>query len=99
MPREGLLIRPLIPHSLSKTTGPLPTTGDSMSGRRSSNKGARTERATRLLLGHGLPRPVIALPETKATILAPSGANLFYGRQNQLTPGLIGDSNGGGVEP
>ena len=26
-----------------------------MSGRRSSNKGARTERAMRLLLGHGLP--------------------------------------------
>ena len=26
-----------------------------MSGRRSSNKGARTERARRLLLGHGLP--------------------------------------------
>jgi hypothetical protein len=101
-----------------------------MSGRRSSNKGARTERAMRLLLGHGLPardllgrldgrkyerlsrydqnglawmlqgRRVIALTETEATILAPSGATLVYRRRNQPAPGLIGDStDGGGVEP
>ena len=63
-----------------------------MSGRRSSNKGARTERATRLLLGHGLPRPVIALTETKATILAPSGASLMYRRHNKPALGPLGDS-------
>jgi hypothetical protein len=35
-----------------------------MSGRRSSNKGARTERAMRLLLGHGLPaRDLFGLAE------------------------------------
>src|SRR6516164_8704162 len=45
-------------------------------------------------------RPVIALTQTAATILAPSGANLMYCRQNQLAPGLIGDTtDGGGVGP
>jgi hypothetical protein len=33
---------------------------------------------------HG--RPVIALTETEATILAPSGANLVYGRHNEPAP-------------
>jgi hypothetical protein len=39
-----------------------------MSGRRSSNKGARTERATRLLLGHGLPaRDLCGRPDVPDT--------------------------------
>jgi hypothetical protein len=47
---------------------------------------------------HG--RPVIALTQTAATILAPSGASLMYRRHNQPAPGLSGDStSGGGVEP
>jgi hypothetical protein len=45
-------------------------------------------------------RPVIALTQTAATILAPSGANLTYHRHGKPVPGLIGDSmGGGGVEP
>jgi hypothetical protein len=45
-------------------------------------------------------RPVIALTENEATILAPIGANLTYGRHNKPAPGLIGDSTSdGGVEP
>ena len=98
-----------------------------MSGARSSNKGARIERAMRLLLGHGLParplfgwpdvpdrpgpkyqrlsrydqtglvwllrgRPVIALTQTAATILAPSGASLMYRRHNKPALGPLGDS-------
>jgi hypothetical protein len=47
---------------------------------------------------HG--RPVIALTQTAATILAPSGASLMYHRHSKPEPGLIGDStDGGGVEP
>jgi hypothetical protein len=39
---------------------------------------------------HG--RPVIALTRTAATILAPSGANLTYGRHNKPAPARLGDS-------
>jgi hypothetical protein len=38
---------------------------------------------------HG--RPVIALTQTAATILAPSGTSLMYHRHNKPAPGLIGD--------
>ena len=59
---------------------------------------SRYDQTGLIWLLHG--RPVIALTETKATILARSGATLVYGRQNQPAPGLIGDSmGGGGVEP
>jgi hypothetical protein len=45
-------------------------------------------------------RPVIALTQTAATILAPSGANLTYRRYIKPAPGLIGDNTDGGeVEP
>jgi hypothetical protein len=45
-------------------------------------------------------RPLIAVTETAATILATSGANLTYRRYIKPAPGLIGDStDGGGVEP
>jgi hypothetical protein len=37
-------------------------------------------------------RPVIALTETVAAILAPSGANLTYGRHNKPAPARLGDS-------
>jgi hypothetical protein len=37
-------------------------------------------------------RPVITLTQTTATILAPSGANLTYGRHNKPAPGPLGDS-------
>ena len=41
-------------------------------------------------------RPLIAVPETAAVILA----NLTYRRRNMPAPGLIGDStDGGGAEP
>ena len=50
--------------------------------------------------GHRQGQPVIALTETEATILAPSGANLTYCRHNKRAPGLIGGStDGGGVVP
>jgi hypothetical protein len=59
---------------------------------------SRYDQTGLIWLLHG--RPVIALTETRATILAPSGATLVYGRQNQPAPGLIGDStDDGGVEP
>jgi hypothetical protein len=49
-------------------------------------------------LSHG--RPVIALTQTAATILAPSGASLTYHRHGKPVPGLIGDTaDGGGVGP
>jgi hypothetical protein len=35
---------------------------------------------------------VIALTENEATILAPSGANLTYGRHNKSAPARLGDS-------
>jgi hypothetical protein len=37
-------------------------------------------------------RPVIALTETEATILTPSGANLTYGRHDKPAPARLGDS-------
>jgi hypothetical protein len=59
---------------------------------------SRYDQTGLIWLLHG--RPVIALTETAATILAPSGANLTYGRHNKPAPGLIGDStSGGGVVP
>jgi hypothetical protein len=39
-------------------------------------------------------RPLIAVTETAATILAPSGANLTYGRHNKPAPGPLGDRIG-----
>jgi len=50
----------------------------------------------RLLQG----RPVIALTQAAATILAPSSASLMYHRRKKSAPGLIGDTtDGGGVGP
>ena len=42
-------------------------------------------------IGRARGRPLIAAPETAATILAPSGANLTYHRHNKPAPPL-GDS-------
>jgi hypothetical protein len=59
---------------------------------------SRYDQTGLIWLLHG--RPVIALTETAATILAPSGANLTYGRHNKPAPGMIGDSTDrGGAEP
>jgi hypothetical protein len=59
---------------------------------------SRYDQTGLIWLLHG--RPVVALTETEATILAPSGASLMYHRHNKPAPGLIGDStSGGGVEP
>jgi hypothetical protein len=41
-------------------------------------------------LSHG--RPVIALTQTAATILAPSGASLMYRRQSKSASEPVGDS-------
>jgi hypothetical protein len=51
---------------------------------------SRLDEMVLIWLLHG--RPVIALTETVAAILAPSGATLVYGRQNQPARGRIGDS-------
>jgi hypothetical protein len=51
---------------------------------------SRYDQAGLIWLLHG--RPVIALTETAATILAPSGANLTYGRHNKPAPARLGDS-------
>ena len=59
---------------------------------------SRYDQTGLIWLLHG--RPVIALTQTAATILAPSGASLMYHRHNKRAPGLIGDSTDrGGVEP
>jgi hypothetical protein len=51
---------------------------------------ARYDQRGLIWLLHG--RPVIALTEMKATILAPSGANLTYGRRNKPAPTRLGVS-------
>ena len=59
---------------------------------------ARYDQTGLIWLLHG--RPVIALTETEAAILAPSGASLMYHRLHKPAPGLIGDTtDGGGVGP
>jgi hypothetical protein len=59
---------------------------------------SRCDQTGLIWLLHG--RPVIALTETAATILATSGANLTYRRCIKSAAGLIGDSTDGcGVEP
>ena len=50
---------------------------------------ARYDQTGLIWLLHG--RPVIALTELAATILAPSGASLMYHRHNKPAPGLIGE--------
>jgi hypothetical protein len=50
---------------------------------------SRLDGAGLIWLLHG--RPVIALTQTAATILASSGARLTYQRHNKPAPGLIGD--------
>jgi hypothetical protein len=50
---------------------------------------SRYDQTGLIWLLHG--RPVVALTETDATILAPSGASLMYHRHNKPAPGLIGD--------
>jgi hypothetical protein len=51
---------------------------------------SRYDQTGLIWLLHG--RPVIALTENEATILAPSGANLTYGRHNKTAPARLGDS-------
>jgi hypothetical protein len=51
---------------------------------------SRYDQTGLIWLLHG--RPVIALTETEAIILAPSGANLTYGRHNKPAPARLGDS-------
>ena len=51
---------------------------------------ARYDQTGLIWLLHG--RPVIALTKTAATILAPSGVNLTYGRHNKPAPARLGDS-------
>jgi hypothetical protein len=51
---------------------------------------SRYDQTGLIWLLHG--RPVIALTQTAATILAPSGANLTYGRHNKPAPARLGDS-------
>jgi hypothetical protein len=51
---------------------------------------SRYDQTGLIWLLHG--RPVIALTKTAATILAPSGVNLTYGRHNKPAPARLGDS-------
>jgi hypothetical protein len=58
---------------------------------------SRYDQTGLIWLSHG--RPVIALTQTAATILALSGASLMYHRHNNPAPPLGDSTDGGGVEP